>query len=79
MLRGPHVQRGLGSCGCVAPMSKGGSMTSRRTFLKGVVASSAAANIGGFPLLARAQAPDVKIGIVAIRAGIACARALLTD
>src|SRR3982074_1591399 len=45
--------------------------TSRRTFLKGVVASGAAANIGGFPLVARAQAPEVKIGVVAIRAGIA--------
>src|SRR6266568_178607 len=46
-------------------------MTSRRTFLKGVVASGAVANVGGFPLIARAQAPEVKIGIVAIRAGIA--------
>src|SRR5438046_6299806 len=46
-------------------------MTSRRTFLKGVVASGAVAKVGAFPLIARAQAPDVKIGILAIRAGIA--------
>src|SRR5947199_8759736 len=46
-------------------------MTSRRTFLKGAVASGAVAKVGGFPLIARAQAPEVKIGIVAIRAGIA--------
>src|SRR5436189_273142 len=46
-------------------------MTSRRTFLKGAVASGAVAKVGGFPLIARAQAPEVKIGIIAIRAGIA--------
>src|SRR5438552_16291923 len=42
--------------------------TTRRTFLKGAAAAS---TIGGFPLVARAQAPEVKIGILAIRAGIA--------
>jgi branched-chain amino acid transport system substrate-binding protein len=43
--------------------------TSRRTFLKGVTAAGA---IGGFPRLAGAQAKTpVKVGVVAIRAGIA--------
>src|SRR5439155_21077182 len=45
-------------------------MTSRRTFLKGAVASGAVAKVGGFPLIARAQAPEVKVGIVAIVAGM---------
>ena len=44
-------------------------MTSRRTFLKGVAASSA---IAGVPTIARAQAKTpIKVGVVAIRAGIA--------
>ncbi|HEV8144722.1 MAG TPA: ABC transporter substrate-binding protein [Methylomirabilota bacterium] len=46
-------------------------MTSRRTFLKGAGAVAAGGAIGSFPLVARAQAPEVKIGVVAIRAGIA--------
>ena len=60
-------------------------MTNRRTFLKGglgvlsyaapifrgVAATSAAASVGSVPLVARAQANEVKIGILAIRAGIA--------
>ncbi len=45
--------------------------TSRRQFLKGAGAVTAASTIGGFPLVARAQALDVRIGVVAIRAGIA--------
>ena len=44
-------------------------MTSRRTFLKGVAASG---TIAGFPAVARGQAKTpVKVGVVAIRAGIA--------
>src|SRR5919198_4065471 len=42
--------------------------TSRRQFLKGTCAIAA---VGGVPLVARAQAPEVKIGVLAIRAGIA--------
>jgi len=43
--------------------------TSRRTFLRGATAASA---IAGFPRVARAQAKTpVKVGVVAIRAGIA--------
>src|ERR687887_1852 len=42
--------------------------TSRRQFLKGTCAIAA---VGGVPLVARAQAPEVKLGILAIRAGIA--------
>jgi branched-chain amino acid transport system substrate-binding protein len=45
--------------------------TSRRGFLKGAGAVTAVSTIGGFPLVARAQAPDVKLGVIAIRAGIA--------
>ena len=42
----------------------------RRTFLKGVAVSGAASAIGGVPLVARAKANEVKIGVLAIRAGI---------
>ncbi len=46
--------------------------TSRRQFLKGAGAVTAVSTIGGVPLVARAQAKTpVKVGVVAIRAGIA--------
>jgi branched-chain amino acid transport system substrate-binding protein len=46
--------------------------TSRRRFLKGAGAVTAVSAIGGVPLVARAQAKTpVKVGVVAIRAGIA--------
>ena len=46
-------------------------MTSRRTFLKRVVAGGAVAGFGNYLFAGCARTSDVKIGVLAIRAGIA--------